>query len=192
MLCYFNLNQNAKHLPSGNSNAQYAPTYSCGCSLVVAMLIAACLIHHAPIGSCSENKEKKKRTNIRSSWGATPITVQPRTAYNSPAVRLKLVRDQQKKKLKIHICVNTWKLWLGINCSLLKGDTLVRNHWRWLPTVKCSQKKKNSMFPHPGLFVHLVLEVAEGPANFCHTLSLSVTPQRPRLLLWYTGTHKQV
>lgn len=122
MLCYFNLNQNARHLPSGNSNAQYAPTYSCGCSLVVAMLIAACLIHHAPIGSCSENKEKKKRTNMC------------RTAYNSLAVRLKLVRDQQNKKLKIHICVNTWKLWLGINCSLLKGDTLVRKHWRWLPT----------------------------------------------------------
>lgn len=115
------------------ANAQYAPTYCCGCSLVVAMLIAAWLIRHAPIGSCSANKENKTRTNICSSWGATPGTVQPRTAYNSPAVRLKLVRGQQKKKLNVHICVNTWKLWLGINCSLLKGDTFVRKHWRWLP-----------------------------------------------------------
>lgn len=48
---------------------------------------------------------------------------------------------------------------------------------------------KNSMFSHPGLFVHLVLEVAEGPADFRHALSLSVAPQRARLLLWYAGTH---
>lgn len=50
---------------------------------------------------------------------------------------------------------------------------------------------KNSMFSHPGLFVHLVPEVAEGPADFRHTLSLSVAPKRARLLLWYTGTHTQ-
>lgn len=48
---------------------------------------------------------------------------------------------------------------------------------------------KNSVIPHPGLFVHLVLEVAEGPADFRRTLSLSVAPQRARLFLWYTGTH---
>lgn len=47
------------------------------------------------------------------------------------------------------------------------------------------------MFSHPGLFVHLVPEVAEGPADFRHTLSLSVAPKRARLLLWYTGTHTQ-
>lgn len=39
------------------------------------------------------------------------------------------------------------------------------------------------MFPYPGLLVHLVLEVAEGPADFCHTFSFSVAPQGPRLLL---------
>lgn len=39
------------------------------------------------------------------------------------------------------------------------------------------------VLPHPGLFVHLVLEVAEGPADFRRTLSLSVAPQRARLLL---------
>lgn len=44
-------------------------------------------------------------------------------------------------------------------------------------------------FPYLVLFVHLVLEVAEGAADLCHTLSLSVTTQRPRFLLRYTAVH---
>lgn len=43
---------------------------------------------------------------------------------------------------------------------------------------------------HPGLFVHLALEVAEGPADFCHTFSFSVTAQRARFFLWYADAHK--
>lgn len=42
---------------------------------------------------------------------------------------------------------------------------------------------------HPGLFVHLVLEVAEGPADFCYVLALSVAAQGPRLLLRYADAH---
>lgn len=39
------------------------------------------------------------------------------------------------------------------------------------------------MFSHPGLFVHLVLDVAEGPADFGHALSLCIGAQRARFLL---------
>lgn len=39
------------------------------------------------------------------------------------------------------------------------------------------------MFSHPGFFVHLVLDIAEGPADFGHTLSLGIGPQRARFLL---------
>lgn len=42
---------------------------------------------------------------------------------------------------------------------------------------------------HPGLFVHLVLEVAEGPADLGHALPLSVAAQRARLFLRYTDAH---
>lgn len=45
------------------------------------------------------------------------------------------------------------------------------------------------METHPGLFVHLVLEVAEGPADLRHALALSVAAQRARLFLRYTDAH---
>lgn len=45
------------------------------------------------------------------------------------------------------------------------------------------------MFSHPGLLVHLVLNVAEGPADFGHAFSLSVGPKRSGLLLRYADTH---
>lgn len=52
--------------------------------------------------------------------------------------------------------------------------------------------RKNELKTHPGLFVHLALEVAEGPADFCHTFSFSVTAQRARFFLWYTDAHKSL
>lgn len=42
---------------------------------------------------------------------------------------------------------------------------------------------------HPALFVHLVLEVAEGPADLGHALALGVAAQRARLFLRYTDAH---
>lgn len=54
---------------------------------------------------------------------------------------------------------------------------------RNFPNKCLSALKTKIQFSHPGLFVHLALEVAEGPADFCHTLSLSITPQRAGLLL---------
>lgn len=47
------------------------------------------------------------------------------------------------------------------------------------------------MFSHPGLLVHLVLDVAEGPADFGHAFSLSVGPKRPGFLLWYADSQTQ-
>lgn len=45
------------------------------------------------------------------------------------------------------------------------------------------------MFSHPCLLVHLVLDVAEGPADFGHAFSLSVSPKRPGFLLGYADLH---
>lgn len=47
------------------------------------------------------------------------------------------------------------------------------------------------MLSHPGLLVHLALDVAEGSADFGDAFSLSVGPKRPRLLLWYADSHTQ-
>lgn len=65
--------------------------------------------------------------------------------------------------------------------DLVHEENLERNH------------KNLGGWPHLRLLVHLVLEVAEGAANFCATLArrLSVAPQRPRLLLRYAMQQKK-